>query len=232
MNYISHICGPIYSSNIDQICLFQKGTFLVEMKTTKMHKYFRQFGGATHSRGKRSRQWAMSSRKGGTIRKKKFIKYLSQFLHKKYYYALNTVFFHLIVSHHSCVEFHPINSALFNRLFFCFDGVNAVGHNKCYEHFLLPYREGVMGNWIRVRITEVSKFYMRSVLCDNIDDRNKLTLTDWSAKQLDNCQPIGVFRPSDTIKVFTTSTEKSPIGVIVLSIPLVIGMIFWYIYGI
>ncbi|VDM55883.1 unnamed protein product [Angiostrongylus costaricensis] len=112
------------------------------------------------------------------------------------------------------------------------DGVNAVGHNKCYEHFLLPYREGVMGNWIRVRITEVSKFYMRSVLCGSIDDRNKLTLTDWTAKQLDSCQPMGVFRPSDTIKVFTTSTEKSPMGVIVLSIPLVIGMIFWYIYGI
>ncbi|KAJ1354963.1 hypothetical protein KIN20_012067 [Parelaphostrongylus tenuis] len=111
------------------------------------------------------------------------------------------------------------------------DGVNAVGHNKCYEHFLLPYREGMMGNWTRVRVVEVSKFYMRSVLCDNMDAMKKLTITDWTAKQLDNCKPIGVFKPSETVFI-TSSIEKSPIGVIVLSVPLVIGMIFWYIYGI
>ncbi|CAJ0577562.1 unnamed protein product, partial [Mesorhabditis spiculigera] len=42
------------------------------------------------------------------------------------------------------------------------DGVHGVGHNKNYEHILVPNPDQVMGQWVRVRITGVSKFHMSS----------------------------------------------------------------------
>ena len=46
------------------------------------------------------------------------------------------------------------------------DGVHYVGHNKHYEHVLVPPCEGrqLEGHWADVRITSVSKFYMKSEL--------------------------------------------------------------------
>lgn len=43
------------------------------------------------------------------------------------------------------------------------DGVHFVGHNKSYEHILVLYKDdSIMGKFIKVRITKVSKFYMES----------------------------------------------------------------------
>lgn len=45
------------------------------------------------------------------------------------------------------------------------DGVHYVGHNKSYEHLLVPGDgRDLLGCHARVRVTEVSKFYMKSVL--------------------------------------------------------------------
>uniref|UniRef100_A0A914EF09 tRNA-t(6)A37 methylthiotransferase n=1 Tax=Acrobeloides nanus TaxID=290746 RepID=A0A914EF09_9BILA len=44
------------------------------------------------------------------------------------------------------------------------DGLHFVGHNKSYEHILVPSSENLMGKRVRVRITEVSKFYMKSIV--------------------------------------------------------------------
>ncbi|KAL7071661.1 hypothetical protein ACQ4LE_009533 [Meloidogyne hapla] len=57
------------------------------------------------------------------------------------------------------------------------DGKSYVGHNKCYEHILIPdpYEDEIeneksskngllLGKWAYVRIVDVSKFYMRSEL--------------------------------------------------------------------
>ncbi|KAK5981764.1 hypothetical protein GCK32_008402, partial [Trichostrongylus colubriformis] len=114
------------------------------------------------------------------------------------------------------------------------DGVHAVGHNKCYEHFLVPYYDGIMGSWVRVRVVEVAKFHMRSELCKKAKESPELVLTDWTAKNLENCEPIGTFKPADENPVIraTSPIEKSPIAVIVLSVPLLIGMILWYFIGI
>ncbi|EYC30323.1 hypothetical protein Y032_0005g2578 [Ancylostoma ceylanicum] len=114
------------------------------------------------------------------------------------------------------------------------DGVHAVGHNKCYEHFLVPYYNGLMGTWVRVRIVEVAKFHMRSELCKKPSEEgtaNGAVLTDWTAKKLDDCKPIGTFKAGEMIST-PAPIEKSPIAVIVLSVPLVIGMILWYFIGI
>lgn len=37
-----------------------------------------------------------------------------------------------------------------------------VGHNKSYEHLLISSDKDLMGKWVNVRITEVSKFYMKA----------------------------------------------------------------------
>ncbi|KAL6732332.1 hypothetical protein Aduo_003102 [Ancylostoma duodenale] len=114
------------------------------------------------------------------------------------------------------------------------DGVHAVGHNKCYEHFLVPYYDGLMGSWVRVRIVEVAKFHMRSESCKKSSEEGKANgavLTDWTAKKLDDCKPIGTFKAGEMIST-PAPIEKSPIAVIVLSVPLVIGMILWYFIGI
>ncbi|KAK6725505.1 hypothetical protein RB195_004061 [Necator americanus] len=74
------------------------------------------------------------------------------------------------------------------------DGIHAVGHNKCYEHFLVPNYDGLMGSWVRVRVVEVAKFHMRTELCESpirSSDKNGTTLTDWTAKNLDDCTPVG-----------------------------------------
>jgi len=48
------------------------------------------------------------------------------------------------------------------------DGKSFVGHNKCYEHILVPRREGedLLGKWAKVKITEVAKFYMKSEIIE------------------------------------------------------------------
>lgn len=48
------------------------------------------------------------------------------------------------------------------------DGKSFVGHNKCYEHILVPKREGedLLGRWAKVKITEVAKFYMKSEIIE------------------------------------------------------------------
>ncbi|TKR93673.1 hypothetical protein L596_008086 [Steinernema carpocapsae] len=43
------------------------------------------------------------------------------------------------------------------------DKVHLVGHNKSYEHILIPNRPDLLGTTTRVRITEVSKFHMKAV---------------------------------------------------------------------
>uniref|UniRef100_A0A1I8EWV1 tRNA-t(6)A37 methylthiotransferase n=1 Tax=Wuchereria bancrofti TaxID=6293 RepID=A0A1I8EWV1_WUCBA len=44
------------------------------------------------------------------------------------------------------------------------DQQHYVGHNKYYEHFLIPSKKCLLGKWVQVRITDVSKFYMKAVL--------------------------------------------------------------------
>jgi hypothetical protein len=46
------------------------------------------------------------------------------------------------------------------------DGTHFVGHNKSYEHILVPAYgdESLLGKRVRVKITEVSKFHMKSVI--------------------------------------------------------------------
>ncbi|VBB33366.1 unnamed protein product [Acanthocheilonema viteae] len=44
------------------------------------------------------------------------------------------------------------------------DRQHYVGHNKYYEHFLISAKKCLLGKWVEVRITEVSKFYMKAVL--------------------------------------------------------------------
>lgn len=44
------------------------------------------------------------------------------------------------------------------------DQQHYVGHNKCYEHFLIHAKKCLLGKWVEVRIVEVSKFYMKAVL--------------------------------------------------------------------
>ncbi|VDO32368.1 unnamed protein product [Brugia timori] len=44
------------------------------------------------------------------------------------------------------------------------DQQHYVGHNKHYEHFLIPSKKCLLGKWVQVRITDVSKFYMKAVL--------------------------------------------------------------------
>ncbi|VDL81915.1 unnamed protein product [Nippostrongylus brasiliensis] len=115
------------------------------------------------------------------------------------------------------------------------NGVHAVGHNKCYEHFLVPYHEGIMGSWVRVRVTEVAKFHMRSELCSSTNPIPTASpeLTDWTAKRLENCEPIGTFKSGDGTAIRSAPPgEKSSIAVIVLSVPILVGMILWYFIGI
>lgn len=50
------------------------------------------------------------------------------------------------------------------------DGEHLVGHNKCYEHILVPASSERLGTWMDVRITEVSKFHMMSEI---IGEENK-----------------------------------------------------------
>lgn len=114
---------------------------------------------------------------------------------------------------------------------FASDGVHAVGHNKSYEHILVPFNDGIMGSWVRVRIVEVAKFHMLSELVDKAPRDPEVT--DWTAKRLENCEPIGTFKPVDDIPVIVApSSEKSPIAVIVLSVPILVGAILWYFIGI
>lgn len=130
---------------------------------------------------------------------------------------------------------HLISHYIFPCSYLIFaDKVHAVGHNKCYEHFLVPYYDGLMGSWVRVRVVEVAKFHMRSEVCKKPSEEVKANgpvLTDWTAKKLDDCKPIGTFNAGEVISS-SAPIEKSPIAVIVLSIPLVIGMILWYFIGI
>lgn len=44
------------------------------------------------------------------------------------------------------------------------DQEHYVGHNKYYEHFLIPAQKCLLGKFVEVRIVEVSKFYMKAVL--------------------------------------------------------------------
>uniref|UniRef100_A0A7E4V0M1 tRNA-t(6)A37 methylthiotransferase n=1 Tax=Panagrellus redivivus TaxID=6233 RepID=A0A7E4V0M1_PANRE len=47
------------------------------------------------------------------------------------------------------------------------DGVHYVGHNKTYEHLLVPAPvsgESLLGKRVKVRITETAKFYMKTVI--------------------------------------------------------------------
>lgn len=46
-----------------------------------------------------------------------------------------------------------------------------VGHNKNYEHFLIPSKTSLLGCWVNVKIVEVSKFYMKA---DIVAERNRL----------------------------------------------------------
>ncbi|CAD5206547.1 unnamed protein product [Bursaphelenchus okinawaensis] len=58
------------------------------------------------------------------------------------------------------------------------DKVNYVGHNKAYEHILISSNKDLMGKWVVVKITEVSKFYMKGRVVDqqNITLSYKLVL--------------------------------------------------------
>lgn len=61
-----------------------------------------------------------------------------------------------------------------------------VGHPKNYEHILVvpPISgESLLGQNLRVRITEVSKFYMKGVLVCNADSSNQLILNNKTIKQ-------------------------------------------------
>lgn len=44
------------------------------------------------------------------------------------------------------------------------DQQHYVGHNKYYEHFLIPSKKCLLGKWVEVRIVDVSKFHMKAVL--------------------------------------------------------------------
>ncbi|KAK0425009.1 hypothetical protein QR680_008978 [Steinernema hermaphroditum] len=52
------------------------------------------------------------------------------------------------------------------------DKIHLVGHNKSYEHILVPNRPGLLGTTTRVRVTEVSKFHMKAVELDSAEGRS------------------------------------------------------------
>lgn len=47
------------------------------------------------------------------------------------------------------------------------DKIHFVGHNKCYEQILVPADPAVMGKFVKVRITEVSKFHMKGCFVED-----------------------------------------------------------------
>lgn len=61
-----------------------------------------------------------------------------------------------------------------------------VGHPKNYEHILVvppASGENLLGQNARVRIIEISKFYMKGVLVDDIPSPNQLMLNNGTIKQ-------------------------------------------------
>ncbi|CAI4221665.1 unnamed protein product [Auanema sp. JU1783] len=52
------------------------------------------------------------------------------------------------------------------------DRVHAVGHNKSYEHMLVPMRDGLIGSWARVRVTEAGKFHMKTEFVDSAEPQS------------------------------------------------------------
>ncbi|VDN01510.1 unnamed protein product [Thelazia callipaeda] len=58
------------------------------------------------------------------------------------------------------------------------DGKHYVGHNKYYEHFLIASENCLLGRWVEVRITDVSKFYMRALPTGCSTEKNDWWLCD------------------------------------------------------
>uniref|UniRef100_A0A0N4ZES2 tRNA-t(6)A37 methylthiotransferase n=1 Tax=Parastrongyloides trichosuri TaxID=131310 RepID=A0A0N4ZES2_PARTI len=54
------------------------------------------------------------------------------------------------------------------------DKIHLVGHNKTYEHILVPYKEDLLGKWVEVEIVEISKFHMKGKFIDN-NNNNSVT---------------------------------------------------------
>lgn len=56
------------------------------------------------------------------------------------------------------------------------DGEHYVGHNKCYEHILVAKKDGddLLGKWAKVKITEVAKFYMKSIILKEKKEGSKM----------------------------------------------------------
>lgn len=73
------------------------------------------------------------------------------------------------------------------------DGVHYVGHNKSYEHILVPTINGhdLLGKWAKVKITEVAKFYMKSVILEA--DRGNIDLNSIPAKKVERKESTVVY---------------------------------------
>lgn len=54
------------------------------------------------------------------------------------------------------------------------DGEHLVGHNKQYEHILVPASHDRLGTWMDVRITGVSKFHMMSEIVVEEDEKSEV----------------------------------------------------------
>lgn len=79
------------------------------------------------------------------------------------------------------------------------DGVYFVGHNKSYEQILIPSDRDLLGTRVKVEITEVSKFHMKSRIIGR-DDTLKKELSENS--MLKNKIPIVIAAFAAQIAVF------------------------------
>jgi len=68
------------------------------------------------------------------------------------------------------------------------DGRHFVGHNDFYEHILVPPTgNDLLGQRIRVKIVEVSKFYMKSIILDECSSNKEM-----STSKSNVLKPIGI----------------------------------------
>lgn len=55
------------------------------------------------------------------------------------------------------------------------DGVNFVGHNKSYEQILIPPGRDLLGQRVKVKIVDVSKFHMKGQIIEDKSTKELMT---------------------------------------------------------
>uniref|UniRef100_A0A0N5BTL0 tRNA-t(6)A37 methylthiotransferase n=1 Tax=Strongyloides papillosus TaxID=174720 RepID=A0A0N5BTL0_STREA len=74
------------------------------------------------------------------------------------------------------------------------DKSHLVGHNKTYEHILVPYKDGLLGKWVEVEITGVSKFHMKSkIIGEGEDVKEKVIIKKESDNSKNLIQKITLY---------------------------------------